>query len=61
MFKTIISLIAAGSSFTMCDGGPVPEGCCEPGDVLNVVVDSQERCDHIGGRLNGIVCEDVDF
>jgi hypothetical protein len=53
----------------MCMNGPVPEGCCEPGDQLNIVVGDavhegmtpQERCDWMGGRLNGLVCEDVDF
>jgi hypothetical protein len=67
--KGLATLLIGGTSFTMCMNGPVPEGCCEPGDQLNIVVGDavhegmtpQERCDWMGGRLNGLVCEDVDF
>lgn len=63
MIRLLTLLITSGSSFAMCDGGPVPVGCCEPGDRLDVVVgvDGQTRCDDMGGTLDGVVCIGVDF
>ena len=67
--------MAFGSLFSMCQGGPVPKGCCSHGDRLDVVmtdIDTQldwlGECQDWGGRPvvhDGIitvdVCEDVDF
>jgi hypothetical protein len=76
MFRLLAAGLFAlsGTVFTMCDGGPVPPGCCESGDQLNVVyhpgeptVQDVDRCDHWGGELifdpvaNTSTCEHVDF
>jgi len=66
------ALLAALMSavFTMCSGGPVPAGCCERGDRLDVVMMPTpgwiDRCEDMGGEpvqlVNGsTVCEDVDY
>ena len=63
--KLIAMLMMSGKVFTMCDGGPVPEDCCDPGDRLDVIigepVDRSIKCDDMGGWLVGAVCTDVDF
>lgn len=67
-----LALLAAsltGGTFTACEGGPVPAGCCEPGDQLDVLLeevgDPLQRCLDMGGRLSDPepphICEDVDF
>jgi hypothetical protein len=67
--------MAFGSIFSMCQGGPVPKGCCEHGDRLDVLMTPakdptqnnwQERCDQMGGRLevrgdDEFWCVGVDF
>jgi hypothetical protein len=54
----------------MCQGAPVPAGCCDGNDQLNVVMvhshdDNLADCNHWGGELiwypSGVeVCENVD-
>jgi hypothetical protein len=64
MFRIVGLIMSAGSIFSMCQGGSVPTGCCDPGDRLDVVVvtpDRQAECDHMGGTLEGYVCVGVDF
>jgi hypothetical protein len=65
--------VGGGGVFTACEGGPVPAGCCEPGDRLDVLYapgqDGRALCDRDGGvfrpapalhpTLDG--CEGVDF
>jgi hypothetical protein len=61
--STLAALMLSGSVFTMCDGGKVPEGCCDPGDTLNIILPdaNTQRCEDMGGRMTGFICEDVDF
>lgn len=64
--KAIAAVVMSGSTFTMCAGGPVPVGCCEPGDRLDVIHTTYGDCDDMGGIMvgdpaNGGVCTDVDF
>ena len=65
-------LLISGTVFTMCNGGPVPEGCCERGDQLNVVLHEgsptsfdTDLCVDWGSVLvfvnNTTTCEGVDF
>ncbi len=62
MIRRLVALVTlSGSTFTMCAQGAVPDGCCEPGDTLNIVGYNQVQCDLAGGRLDGVVCVDVDF
>jgi hypothetical protein len=63
MIRLIVGVIMSGNIFAMCDGGPVPDGCCDPGDRLDVVLPSpnEQRCADMGGTLDGVVCVDVDF
>jgi hypothetical protein len=68
MMRLATLLLTASSVFTMCEGGPAPEGCCDDMDVqqLNVIMTeddpaAHQRCLDYGGRPNGRVCEDVDF
>jgi hypothetical protein len=63
MIKLLIGVIMSGNVFAMCDGGPVPEGCCDPGDRLDVIVgeNNERRCADMGGVMSGVVCVDVDF
>jgi hypothetical protein len=69
MIRLLLTALS-GIVFTMCAGGPVPEGCCEPGDRLDVVMQPApgwiSTCEDWGGEpvllTNGLyVCEGVDF
>lgn len=61
MLKFLAVAVISGHGFVMCDGGPVPDGCCEPGDRLDVVVGYDgQACADMGGTLNGVVCVDWD-
>jgi hypothetical protein len=64
----IMSILPSGTLFTMCQNGPVPPGCCEPGDQMNVIMTSPtpvKDCEDYGGipiTEKGItVCHDRDF
>lgn len=71
MIKFAVGMLAAGGSlFSMCQGGPVPEGCCKRGDQLNVVMVDRpswiEDCNDMGGkpvtdRDGRRLCTNVDF
>lgn len=59
------AISAIGPTFVSCENGPVHPECCEPGDQLNLIMephgDPNQRCQDMGGTLERLTCEDVDF
>ena len=67
----VLALVLSSCTYTMQEGGPVPKGCCNHGDQLNVVLNEStliaaaDRCNDMGGKIliygPYFVCMDVDF
>ena len=65
-----LGVVLSSAVLTMCEGGAVPERCCEPTDRLDVLMrpapDWQQRCLSWGGTpdladLDVYRCMGVDF
>lgn len=60
----IVGIALAGCTYTGTNGGPVPKGCCKPGDKLNETGHTLQSCSDAGGIFIGGptgLCTDLDF